>query len=470
MLSTISSDVCRPLHSTPRSPDRRTLGPALAEVADALGIRLMPWQRHVADVALELRPDGRPAYRQVVLSVPRQSGKSTLLLALVMHRMLAMGPAKIAYCAQTGADGRKKLEQDYLPAIKRSPFAKMVRPKLTNGQEQIVVERTGSRMLIVPPTATSVHGQTLDLAIIDEAFAFVDDVVEQAMKPTLATRPDGQFWVVSTAGTAASHYLWHKIETGRQMAGSTDSGVALFEWGAGEDVDVDDESTWPSFMPALDHTIPIEVVRAEKATMPRSEWLRAFCNRWTNASHDAVIPLASWQACCDPASVAGDRLVFAADVTPDRSMSAMAVASVRPDGLTHLEIVDHHQGTAWLAGRAADLVARWGGSVMLDAGGPAGSLVHDLGARGVPVSAVAAGDVGKACGWLLDQVLASRVRHIGQRPLDVAVEAASRLTVGDSWRWSRRSSAVDISPLVASTLALWGVTNQPAAPVEFFSW
>ena len=91
MPSTISSDVCRPLHGTPRRPDRATLGGAVAEVAEALGTPLMPWQRHVVDVALELRPDGIPAYRQVTLSVPRQSGKSTLLAALMVHRLLGWG-------------------------------------------------------------------------------------------------------------------------------------------------------------------------------------------------------------------------------------------------------------------------------------------------------------------------------------------------------------------------------------------
>jgi hypothetical protein len=28
-------------------------------------------------------------------------------------------------------------------------------------------------------------------------------------------------------------------------------------------------------------------------------------------------------------------------------------------------------------------------------------------------------------------------------------------TFGDAWVWSRRYSAVDVSPLIASTLALW---------------
>lgn len=469
MPSTISLPVCLPLHGTPRRPDRQTLGPAVAEVADVLGIPLLPWQRHVVDVALELRPDGRPAYRQVTLSVPRQSGKSTLLLALIMHRLIAWGPAKVAYTAQSGSDARKKFEQDYLPRVQSSPFASLCRARLTNGQEQIVVQRTGSRMLVVPPTATAVHGQTLDLAIIDEAFSLDDDTVEQAMKPTQATRRNAQFWVVSTAGTPDSTYLWSKIERGRALAHDTDCGSALFEWAAGDDVDVDDEATWPTFMPALGHTIDPEIVRAEKSTMPRSEWLRAFTNRWTSQGSDPVIPAAAWSSCLDPGSQAGDRMVWALDVAPDRSSAAVAVASIRADGLAHVEVVDHGQGTGWLVGRAVELHSRWGGAVVLDTAGPAGSLVHDLAAHGVPLSPVAPADVTRACGWLFDQVLAGRVRHLGQRPLDVALDGAVRLTSGDAWRWSRRSSSVDISPLVAVTLALWGLgTCEPVVP--FFAY
>jgi hypothetical protein len=67
-------------------------------------------------------------------------------------------------------------------------------------------------------------------------------------------------------------------------------------------------------------------------------------------------------------------------------------------------------------------------------------------------------------------VAAGQVRHLDQVPLSVALDGATRRTVGDAWRWSRRSSAVDIAPLVAVTLAHWGV-GAPAAPtVEWFSY
>ena len=37
-----------------------------------------------------------------------------------------------------------------------------------------------------------------------------------------------------------------------------------------------------------------------------------------------------------------------------------------------------------------------------------------------------------------------------------AVAGASRRKTGDRWKWSRASSEVDISPLVAATWACWG--------------
>src|SRR5436190_13573348 len=71
---------CQPRYATPRTR-RRTLGPEVAGVARDLGLPLLPWQRQVLSAALE-QHRGRPAYRDVTISVPRQSGKSSLLLAL----------------------------------------------------------------------------------------------------------------------------------------------------------------------------------------------------------------------------------------------------------------------------------------------------------------------------------------------------------------------------------------------------
>jgi hypothetical protein len=48
------------------------------------------------------------------------------------------------------------------------------------------------------------------------------------------------------------------------------------------------------------------------------------------------------------------------------------------------------------------------------------------------------------------------VRYRAPQPeLSAALAGATKRSLGDAWAWSRRNSAVDISPLVAATLALW---------------
>jgi hypothetical protein len=67
---------CPPRYATPRT-DRETLGSEAAAIAEQLGLPLMPHQRLVVDVGLELRPGTRiPAYGLVIVSWPRQCGKT----------------------------------------------------------------------------------------------------------------------------------------------------------------------------------------------------------------------------------------------------------------------------------------------------------------------------------------------------------------------------------------------------------
>ena len=73
--------------ATPRT-DRPTRGDKVAKAAQLLGSTLMPWQQQVVDTALEETPDGRLAYQTVAVTVPRQVGKSTLVLAKMVYRAL----------------------------------------------------------------------------------------------------------------------------------------------------------------------------------------------------------------------------------------------------------------------------------------------------------------------------------------------------------------------------------------------
>ena len=436
----------------------------MAQVAAKLGTPLMPWQRQVADVALEIDPaTGRLAYREVGLTVPRQSGKTTLILALAVHRALLMdGPQRIVYTAQTRADARKKWEDDHLPILQGSPFGQFFHPRKSAGNEAFLW-RNGSQHGIMAVTKKSGHGPTVDLAFIDEAFAQVDARLEQACKPSMITRPQPQFWVVSTAGDLTSSFLRAKVDAGRKGRSKR---KAYFEWSAPKDADPADESVWWSCMPALGHTVPLEAIRADYESMVSegnlAEFRRAYLNQWLDEvpAEWLVIPREAWTA-LRAAPVAHGQVALSADVSPRLPgrdvQGSIAAAWLRPDGFTDVEIIEHRQGTAWLPRRVMELVRRHRPcATVIDAVGPAASLVDEIEALGVEVVRPNTREVVQACGRFYDAVMDSQtMRHGGYPDLDAAVAGAVKRDLGDGWAWDRKGPDVDISPLVACTLASW---------------
>jgi hypothetical protein len=183
----------------------------------------------------------------------------------------------------------------------------------------------------------------------------------------------------------------------------------------------------------------------------------------TDGGGDHVISPEEWADLADAGSRPVDPVVFAFDVTPDRSRSAIAVAAKRADGLFHVEIVDRQAGTGWVTARLAGLFEQHKpAAVVCDGVGPAASLMFELQSAGVPVGPVNTQEHAQACGLLFDNVQRQTLRHLGTPELAAAVKGAVRRPLGDAWAWSRKNSQVDISPLVAVTLALWAVDRHSA--------
>jgi len=461
---------CPPRWATART-DRESYGWAVAQIAHTLGVPLMPWQRQVLDVALEVDADtGLLAYREVVVTVPRQAGKSTLLLAVMAWRAVAWRDQRIAYTAQSGKDARAKWEDDHVPMLERSALGGMFTVRRTNGSEAIRWNN-GSLHQVFSPTETAMHGSQCDLAVIDEAFSQTDWRLEQAVKPAMVTRDQPQLWVISTAGTPNSHYLKAKVERGRDSVrdGATD-GVAYFEWSAEPEAPPDDPATWWSCIPSLGHTVTEAAISADHKTMEPAEFERAYLNRWTLQAFASKIPGRSWEAVTGSLSPEPDDAVFALDVSPDRSAGSIAVS----DGAV-VELADRRSGTDWIVGRCIELWDKYQPvAFVVDGVGPASAMVPDLEAAGIRVVLTGSRQMAQACARFYDAVTNRKVLHTGQVDLTTAVAGAATRKLSDAWAWSRSSSSVDISPLVAATLALWGSTTlereQPGSAGPVFAY
>jgi phage terminase large subunit-like protein len=384
------------------------------------------------------------------------------MLAVQVDRSLGFGRSQRSlYAAQDRNNSRLKWEEQ-TNLLRASPLGGLMTQRLRLGGERTTWTPTGSTVEITASGEASGHGFDLDLGLIDEAWAQRDARLVQGFRPAMMSRPAAQLWIMSTMGTDESTFWNGLVDDGRaRVEAGERSGVAYFEYSAGDDDDPDDPATWWGCMPALGHTVAEATIAADHDALEPSEFARAYLNRRQSLGRP-VIDAAVWSACRDSRSQLAGLPCFALDVTPDRSAASIAVSGwTGTDGprRRHIEVVEHRPGTEWVTARLLDLERRWAPlPVVVDPGGPAGSLLIDLAAAGVPTETCSTREYAQACGQLFDAVTAGAVAHLDQPVLNAAITAARKRPLGDAWAWARKAGG-DISPLVAVTLAAWGLVK-----------
>lgn len=464
--STCSLTSCAPTIASSATAGRKHYGAEVARVAAMLGTPLMPWQQLVSDIATEQVTDPNngllvPAYREVIISVPRQVGKSTLVLALLLHRaLLSSTPQRLAYTCQTGWDARKKLLDDWVPLIEKSPLGNGVKRIYRGAGNEAVLFRNDSRLETLPTTATAGHGRTLDAGVIDEAFSDTDDRREQAMLPAMATRKAAQLFVVSTAGTNESTYLRRKVAAGRAaVAENINTGIAYFEWSAAENADPDDPTIWEKTIPSLGLTLDIETIRHARATMTDNEFRRAWLNTWTQAT-ELAIPAAAWNKAQNERARPNAPLTYCLDISLDRALASIAVA----DEHGNCELIDNKPGTGWVVERLTEIVNKHGGRVAIDMYGPAGAYAPVLEQHKIEVVKYALKDVCHAANRFYDALIGGTINIRPTENLDRAAASVRKKPVGSSWLWARNDPGVDLTPLLALTVAYHAATDKRETP------
>jgi hypothetical protein len=449
-----------PKVATARIPERDSLGPAAGRIATMLGRPLLPWQRQVADTGLELLPGtGLPAHSLVLVTVPRQSGKTLLVLTVAVLVGLSQPGRRVWYTAQTGQDARDKW-LELIDELNRTPLGRLATVRRSNGGERLRWFN-GSQLRPFPPVPEALHGQQSDLVIVDECWSFTADrgaALEQAIIPTQATRPGGQLWLVSTAGSDAS--VWFRSYVDRGRAG--DPSMAFFEWSIGPDDNPADLDAVIASHPAAGHTIDRAAVVRAASIMSAGEFARAFGNRWT-ATADRVIPSDVWAAQATDRPLPGGPPAFAVDVAADRSRASIAACV----GDT-VELIECRDGVAWSVSRLIELIEKHHPvAVVVDRVGPAGTVADQCEGAGIPLAPLTIRDLANSCAGFLDGLAAGTVWVRQHADLDSAADAAARRPVGDGgWAWARRGSSSAIDPLVAVTLAHWAYGHRPAEPVK----
>lgn len=423
------------------------------------------WQETVLEGWLGIRSDGMWAAPRCGLAVPRQNGKNALLEIRELHGMVTLGERWLhtAHEVKTARKAFIRLASFFENTRQYPELAALVKEiRRTNGQEAIVLTNGGS-VEFVARSKGSARGYSVDGLALDEAQELGEEAYA-ALRPTISASPNPQEILTGTPpGPTANGEIFTRFREEGSVGGSRR--LCWMEWSCVGDVDLDDHAAWAQANPALGIRLRYDTTQDERAALDDETFARERLGMWETKASRAVIDPRAWYACADTEGVIDpSRVAFAVDVPPDRSTASISIAGLRPDGLPQVEVLQSERGVSWVVERIAGLVEKWSPcAVVLDASGPAGSLLADLEQRGIETVNTSAREMGQACGAFYDAATDLRLRHRDDPRLNAAVGAARKRALGDAWAWHRKDVTTDISPLVAATLALWGFSQAPAA-------
>jgi len=439
----------------------------VAKIARALGRPLIPWQRHLADVAGEVDPaTGRLAYQRVVVIVPRRAGKSLLLLAEGLDAGRTHRHRKAFYASHRRETAAAMWRDDWIPWVEESPLGRYLSVRRANGSESFRWRGVGSTLRLLPPDGDAMRSFAANLAMVDEAREFdagQGEAVEAGMFPTMATGDGGQVWIASSAGDAASEWLIRWRDLGRAAAvADTGTGTAYVEFAAPDGADLDDEATWYAAHPGLGHHVLLDALRADHQVMRPDTFACEYLGIWPETRVDRAL-VDAWAASLDPAATLTGWPVFAVETTVDRDRSVIVAAGHTPTGAVTVEVVEDRPHGPWVTERLAELVdAHHPLAVTWDAGGPVAALRRDLDELPTVPAPLNTRDVAAACGAAHDRILAGAMTHRDDDRFTTAVAAARQTRAGGAWLWDRREPSA--GPLIAAALAAWTLQDRTRTP------
>ena len=469
------------------APYETTLGPRAIETAKSAGLVADDWQEFVVTRLMGLDKEERFAHFEAGINVARQNGKDGILEIIELDALFNWpGQNLIIHSAHefaTAQEHQRRLEW----LIRDTPeLANRVKDRggymHANGQESINL-KNGSRIVFKARTKGGGRGFSCDLLIWNEAMVLPNAVVG-AMMPMLRASAAPYGPMIVYAGSAVDQDVheygvnWARVRE-RGIAG--EPGLAYFEWSAHLDVDrpeelsdsqLVDRSIWEQANPALGARIDPEHMALEIGSMPpRTAAVELLgVGDWpaTDGTGESLINPVEWAELEEHDWQFVDPVCISWDVSPDRRTS-IVVAGRTDRGDMGVEVIHSRAGTGWVAEKMIALYEKHEiAEVVCDGFGPSAAIAARIDDAGIKVKRLDSGDYGKACGLFVDSVGEKTLRHLGQDELDNAIRGAKPRPLVDRWAWSRTKSTVDISPLVAATLALYSAVENDVGTVAIY--
>lgn len=442
------------------------------ELCENYGILLKPWQKSTLYrwMALEQDNDGNWKWsnNECGLLVPRQNGKTELLIVRIIGGMIFLGEALI-YTAQsdnTVSEIKRRVLRFFYDA--EAEIRDMLTDEFDKEPKSLdyIELRNGGRCVFRTRTRTNGLGSTNDTLLKDEAQEETD-AQQEALLPTLSAghNQNHQTISVGTPPSGGSNgTVFMRVRRNVLDGKATD--VCWREWSVETICDPNDEDAWYATNPSLGYFLMKSAVRKEAATMAvdsfnkmRLGWVAGVENMRA-ISDDQWNPLAIKEVKLPD----NPNIVYAIKFAPDGSSVSLAVGVLMPNGKVHVELVERKPlsaGTHWLS---QWLLERWrkANKIIIDGASGTQLLVEELTRSERKMSkrilTPNVREAGAAYAAFYEAIEQELLTHYDQPALNLSIRTVKKRSIGKDGMFGYASMNSDIQsdPTEAAAFAYYG--------------
>ncbi|WP_378735505.1 hypothetical protein [Nocardia brasiliensis] len=439
-------------------------GNSALKLAGRVGRRSFPWQVHSLLAILRTTPEGRWTHPDVVLIVPRQNGKTLIIVLRVLYGLFVRHE-RIVYTAQrwkTAEDAYKRLWA--IIRVRKSLLSRVARRTLSQGIGEIELS-TGGRILFCTRSADAGRGlDVVDLVVYDEAYNLTE-AETSALNPTQLAADDPQTIYTSSPVNKDLHPNGSVLAGLRKQGYARSIGLYFAEWLAPGDMPRDAEATWryanPSYGVIQTAAKVLKLLRTATTAAGRKAFDVEILGRGDypdeEADRPALLPDGTWARMGEAGVTVRGPIAIAVDMTPDLTTCAIGAATWTEADKVRVELGWHGPSTDLVA-RVVDLVDRWDPcAVVINSSSPAVGVIADkLRAVGIEPELTTSTQMADAVVGFVDDALAERLSHAGDSRLE-EIESVQTKQLGNGGRMVLDYAAGDVTRAQVVMLARWGL-------------
>jgi phage terminase large subunit-like protein len=437
-------------------------------------IELDEWQKWLFRHVLERYPADHPRYpgelryRQCVVSMGRQNGKSVVgggfnLDGLVFHRGDVLSIA-------SSLDQATIIYNRVKHVIDANAWLKKRFRRTTETRGIAKADGTGTYK-VSPAKEAALQGKPLKRVVLDEGHLAKEGIWTAAVKGTSAL-DDAIVLMITTAGDQDSKTLIDLYKSAEKAIAGDPAleRFGAFIWEAPTNARIDDPDAIKAANPAIEcGRIPIDRVLSDIATQPEHEVRRYTLNQFITGTSASWLPNNLFRAAAGRGVTVMPGAVFAVDISKNWQSATIAVANANAE-LHETELVRSFINPT--ENQIFDELVRLYQTHSARAIAIDDYLTSNLAKRlkqaGIPTWQLWGKEMANACSSVYAMFSQGQVKHNNDQLLVAQMGNGVAKYTGDSWMISRKESRGEIDALMATVIALYVSSRAQHAGVQVF--